>query len=201
MPLQDYFIAEEELTVWRRNAGSQSFFLYVPIASILLRRDIHLDENLAPKVFSAALREWQRRLRTIELSDDEKEQCKDYLKGRIRSRRAGPNRIEAHSIAGYEVNWSWVEETGFTNAFSIGRNYGGSLYFNDSIHPRYVSKHAVKFSPEKMALYKIKGDEEHPQLFCYELHNVDSFISALLLLSWGRQYVNAALENLIKTSR
>ena len=52
-----------------------------------------------------------------------------------------------------------------------------------------------------MALYKIKGDEEHPQLFCYELHNVDSFISALLLLSWGRQYVNAALENLIKTSR
>jgi len=62
--------------------------------------------------------------------------------------------------------------------------------------PRMVHKQTVLFSPQKISVYKMEGDDTYPRLFCYDLHNVDSVPSALLLLSWGRQYINAALHSL-----
>ncbi|MDP3729124.1 MAG: hypothetical protein Q8R18_06780 [bacterium] len=199
MSLTEYITTEEELDVFRRNPNNEGFILHLPIPPVLLKKNISLSRDLAPEVFPEALKEWKRRLGKVQLAEGEETKlAQRYIFTETACLRDG-YKIDAHPIPGGNVTW-FTTETGFAHAFSIGRNSGGSLYFNNMSSPIGVYKHTVHFSQEKMRLYRIEDDDQHPQLFCYELHNVDSYISALLLLSWGRQYINAALEDLIKTS-
>lgn len=203
--LEDILIQEEELDVFRRRPDSETFRFYVPIHPSLLRKDIVLDETLPQKVFPKAIKEWKRRLQKVlpVLIGEEKEKAERYLEAKQKWRKTGSCTIRVEHIPGYEVSWYWTEDTGLANALSIGRDSGGSLYFNSQTLPEYVtlvSPHAVNFSAEKIALYRAEGDDEHPQIYCYKLHNVDSYLGALFLLSWGRQYINAALTHLSRAS-
>lgn len=197
MSLEDYFIPKEEIDLAVRG---ESFQLLVPIAPILLEKTVHIDPDIAPRVFPHAIKEFQERLTHYKVLFPHTRSVnflgEDYLTQEISCAREG-QRISAHPIPGGEVTWH-TDERGFAYALSIGRNSGGSLYFTKDTEVRVFHPGAIHFSAEKVQLYTAEKRGEFSLFFHYQTHNVDSPLSALLLLSWGRQYLNAALECLLE---
>lgn len=199
MSLQELLITEEELDIKIRG---ESAIMIIPIPPVLFDRGEEIESYaLGKKVFPSSVEEWLRRVARYRDSLPEGEKrtflTERYLSESIIVREEDGRFYTQPSV--FSEGTVIAHGSGLA-CCSIGRNVGGSIYF-DKANPTSFPypNHCVKFSAEKLKAYEPMG--EPGRVFTYRTHNVDSPEFALFHLSWARQYINAALESLIKTSQ
>ena len=198
MALQDCIIAEEELDIKIRG---DSFIMILPIPPLLLDPQTRVESYiLGKRVFPTAVQEWVRRIERYSDSLPEGEK-RTFLTDRYLSVPLEVTEELGRFNIGPSVFFegSVIAHGNSLACCSIGRNIGGSIYF-DAQNPTSFPypNHCVKFSPEKLKAYE--PPEDPGRVFTYRTHNVDQPEFALFHLSWARQYVNAALESLLKST-
>lgn len=199
MLLQDLLIAEEELDI---KIGGESAIMILPIPPILFDQARRINSYaLGKEVFPTAVEEWLRRVARYRDSLPEGEKraflTEGYLSRPVSVREEGGKFYTEPSI--FSEGTVIAHGDGLA-CCSIGRNVGGSIYFDKDNPTSFpYPNHCVKFSPEKLKAYEPPG--EPGRVFTYRTHNVDSPEFALFHISWARQYINAALESLIKTAQ
>lgn len=200
MELKDLLLKKEELPILRET----SFF--IPIHPTLLNPDIRLDSTIAKKVFPEAANDWYEDLRKYAESLED-ESTRRWIEEVFLKQKP---EVETEYSRQRVKSLYWEDQTesdpnGFVRVFSISRDGGGSLYFNEGeIDSReFVSFEReiklIKFPRNKLIEFGKPyslGDVEGVVLNVYSQHNVDHFPGALFLRNWAILYMNEALKQI-----
>ena len=166
----------------------------IPIHPLLLDPKTTLDPHLGKKLFPQIVEEWYHDMQTqIEIEPDQ-QKIKWYQETFIPRQ---PKVISMHHIQYVTPLGIWEDQTGakengFIHYFSISRNAGGTLYYNNIESQGYPI--GAKISKDKLEAYSIPN--EPSKVYRYLHHNIDHFPGALFLRNWALAYVNAALQSL-----
>ena len=97
----------------------------------------------------------------------------------------------------------WQDEiqlgsNGFVTGFSISRNYGGALYFEESDKncESLLPNRLIKFSDEKSDEFKYKTVGKYLIGLVYASHNINDYPGALFLRNWAMMYMNEVLKEI-----
>lgn len=202
MELEKLLLKKEEIPILNEN------FFQMPIHPMLLSENISLNPKLANKLFSKAAEDWYNDLKEYEKTIEDKD-TKKWLNDVFLKEK--PEIKEEHGIQ-YIREGCWedkvhVQGNGFSRVFSIDRNIGGSMYFNnDRCCEEFVSfdgtHDIIRFDKEKIIEFakeiKDYGDGlKGGVLNIYGLHNVDYYAGALFLRNWAIIYLNEAMKQVL----
>jgi len=201
MELEKLLLKKEELPIF----GETNF--YIPIHPKLLDANININEDIASKVFPQAAEEWYNELKEY-AANIEDNQTKEWIDEVFLK-----SRPKIEQIRGRQCMEGWEDkhiarENGFVEVFEIERNFGGSLYFNqseDSTHfVNLKGNMYIKFPKEKVIEFgyneikKISNELEGVDMYVYKQHNIDNYPGALFLRNWAILYMNEAMKQVFK---
>ena len=201
MELNDLLLKKEELLIMR----DTSFF--VPIHPVLLDGNIKLDPKIAQKVFPEAAYDWYRDLGEY-VESLEEGQIKEWIETVFLAQKPEIiTEFDSQRIRPiYWEDWTELNSNGFSRVFSIGRDNGGSLYFNqgEGRCKEFVSfesgHESIRFSKMKLKefgeSYSV-GNLDGVILRVFAQHNIDYFPGALFLRNWTILYMNEALKQVM----
>jgi len=152
MKIEDILLKKEELPILYETS------FYIPIHPKLLSQEIRLDKNLARNVFPQATEDWYKDLseyaNTLEDAKTKEWIMSVFLKEKPKIKEEYGRQVLN------TLNWHndiSISNNGFARCFSINRNIGGSLYFNQG---EYEFEHcislqdnlegSIRFSEEKL---------------------------------------------------
>jgi hypothetical protein len=187
MKLEELFLKKEELPILHKTC------FQIPIHPKLLSEDLRNYESLAKDIFPYIADDWYSDLKKYVANDKDGKKWIDevYLdkKPEIKS--------ELHRQF---VNDVWEDliqtaDNGLVTCFSINRNAGGSLYFNEEeFNCQSFGKVYIKFSEEKWKEFQF--EDEFNKLHVYAPHNIDSYPGALFLRNWAIKYMNEVFKEI-----
>ncbi|MEK6823940.1 MAG: hypothetical protein AABY06_02790 [Nanoarchaeota archaeon] len=190
MKLEQLFLKKEELPILYKNC------FQIPIHPKLLDENIKIDETIAKRIFPRAAKEWYEDLKNYSPeTDQEKEWIKNVF---LKNKPKITKHFDLQILNGFwqdEINFN---ENGFTRCFSISRNTGGSLYFNngDLNCETFIPNRYIQFSEEKIKEFEFKKIEKYPRVYKYAPHNVDDYPGALFLRNWAILYMNEVFKQI-----
>jgi len=194
MKLDYLLLHKEELPI----VGETDF--QIPIFPALLQTKEIFDTNIAARVFPKAAQEWHEDLAKYvqELPNGAKRvTLEEYARTpiQITKNKAGRQILTVPGCWEEEVV---CRENGFVTTLSIHRNYGGSLYLDESNMDKYPSARHIRFTPEKLACYAASRREGEIEIYTYSKHNVEHYEGALFLRNWAILYLNESLKSYIQ---
>lgn len=198
MKLSDLFLKKEELPIIHETSFS------IPIHPRLLKEDISLNPQIAQNVFPEATDSWYADLEQYS-KGLEFGQMRDWIESVFLLSRPKILReygIQRLSTIYWEDNVDF-NPNGFARFFSISRNFGGSLYFNQG-DPCvrdcfFLGDKRIHFSEEKLKEFGEPLSGGGAFIFnVYAQHNIDSYPGALFLRNWAILYMNEALKQVFE---
>lgn len=202
MNLQEMLLKKEELPI------IQETCFYIPIHPRLLELTTHLSEDIASKVFPGVAEGWYNDLSKYVETAELNIETKEWITNVFLDKK--PKIIKEYGRQVLNSTWEdnvRMEPNGFVSSFSINRNVGGTLYFNQwDNSEEFISfdrPHLIKFSKEKMKEFGIKEEDlgdniKGVVMNVYRQHNIDSYPGALFLRNWAIAYMNKAFEQVFK---
>ncbi len=188
MELEELFLKKEELPILHET-GFQ-----IPIHPRLLEQDLRGYENLAKEIFPKVAEDWYEDLKNyVEMENPQnKEQINHvYLKEKPRITKE----FGRQYVLGFWEDNIWTMDDGFTSGFSISRNGGGTLYFNEGDENcRSFGQLFIKFSKEKEKEFEYERVGEFSRILTYAHHNIDYYPGALFLRNWAIMYMNGVFK-------
>jgi len=192
MKLENLFLKKEELPILYKTCFE------IPIHPKLLDPAIQIDESIAQELFPQAAEDWYKDLKNY---SPETNQEKEWIDGVFLKEKP---KIEKHLCNQYlfgfwrdEINFA---DNGFVTGFSISRDGGGSIYFNDwddyDHHKTLIPNPYILFSKEKVKEFDYKKSERFSITFTYASHNIDHFPGALFLRNWAIMYMNEVFKQI-----
>jgi len=200
MNIEELLLKKEELPILRESC------FQIPIHPRLLDETLEINPELANQVLPQVTDEWYTELgQYCETLKDE--EAKAWIKGAFLKKGARVIQNLANPIfGGWTINVS-LENSGFAEGLSIGRNGGGSLYFDskDTNCKHFVSFDSegyIRFPRQKAENFALKI-KDTPNLqgvvvYTYGSHNIDAYPGALFLRNWAIAYENEALKEILK---
>jgi len=122
----------------------------IPIHPKLLDENIKIDENIAQRIFPEVASEWYNDLKDYVKSENPEN--RDWIKNVfIKKRPIITKRFNRQFVNEIWEDTIQTNENGLVTCFSINRNAGGSLYFNeDDFNCESFGISYIKFSDEKV---------------------------------------------------
>jgi hypothetical protein len=187
MNLKEITLKKEELPILHQTC------FQIPIHPKLLNSNIQINENLAQKLFPLVAKEWYEDLKKYSPKDNEEKEWINqiYLKHKPKITKEFNHQY---------LNEFWKDEiqtkdNGLVTCFSISRNGGGSLYFNqDDSNCESFGIMYIKFSEEKKKEFQIEN--EFNRMNVYAQHNIDHYPGALFLRNWAIMYMNEVFKEI-----
>jgi hypothetical protein len=167
MELKDLLLKKEELPILYGSC------FQIPLHPKLLNPNIYIETGVAENCFNELLKDWKKDNELI-----------NYYKSK-----------NLHLNIEKNPGWHCLtreEENGLITYFSISRDFGGGIHFNeeDSNCETSFSPY-IKFSKEKEIEFK-----KDRKFLVYVQDNVDFFPGALFLRNWGIKYMNEVFKEL-----
>lgn len=170
MELEKLFLTKEETPILHDNC------FQIPIHPKLLDPNIQLNSLIAKEIFPEVAEEWKNDLKAYLPFEKNLEKRKWYEEVFLKKEKI----TFEH---GRQLFGGWEDEiqtldNGFVCGFSISRNSGGSLYFNeDELNCQAFWDVYIKFSEDKRKEFENKNK----RIWTYAPHNIDYFPGALFL--------------------
>ncbi|MBI2004404.1 hypothetical protein HYS72_02985 [Candidatus Pacearchaeota archaeon] len=190
MELEKLFLKKEELPILYKSC------FQIPIHPKLLNEEIKINENIATRIFSKVAQEWYEDLKNYSPeTNQEKEWIKKvFLKNKPKITKHFDSQI-LNGVWQDDVNFI---DNGLVQCFSICRNSGGSIYFNneDINCQTLIPNNYLKFSEEKTKEFEFKKVGEYSIAHVYSQHNIDAYPGALFLRNWAITYMNEVFKQI-----
>jgi hypothetical protein len=184
MKLEDLFLTKKELPILYENC------FQIPIHPKLLNPNIRIDETIAQRIFPQIAEDWYEELKRYSPEDKQK---KEWIDNVFLKEKPNIEKMYNHQIFNFwqdDVNFM---DNGFVQCFSISRNAGGSLYFNeDEFNCQSFGSLYIKFSEDKKREFQF--DEK--KIYVYSPHNIDHYPGALFLRNWAIGYMNEVFKEI-----
>lgn len=189
MELDRLFLKKEELPILYKKC------FQIPIHPKLLGENIKIDETIAQRIFSEVAEEWYKDLKKYSPEDiREKEWIKQVF---LKEKPKIIKHLNHQILNGFWRNDVSFADNGFATGFSISRDGGGSIYFNDwdsYHHETLIPNNYILFSPEKTEEFRYKKSGEYSIALSYTSHNIDHYPGALFLRNWAIKYMNEVFK-------
>ena len=185
MNFEQLFLKKEELPILYDSCFE------IPIHPKLLDENLNINKNIARDIFPKVAEDWYIDLKKYVKTEKDKEK-RDwvenvFLKEKPKIKREFNNQI----VLGFWKDDFWTLDNGFVCGFSISRDGGGSLYFNEKdFNCQSFGTFYIKFSDEKKKEFQF----EENKIFTYAQHNVDFYPGALFLRNWAILYMNEVFK-------
>lgn len=185
MKLEQLFLKKQELPILYETC------FQIPIHPKILDPNVEIDCSIARKVFQQAAKEWYEDLKEYNPEDKERKEWinRVFLKEKLKI---------THEYNHQILNEFWKDDVNFMDnglvqCFSISRNAGGSIYFNENeFNCQSFGETYIKFSPEKKKEFEFEKDK----IYAYASHNIDHYPGALFLRNWAIKYMNEVFRQI-----
>jgi hypothetical protein len=183
MELEKLLLTKQELPILNETC------FQIPIHPKLLDPNLEIDESLARKIFPEVAEEWYEDLKEYNPEDRER---KEWINRVFLKEKPVVKKHYNHQI----LNGFWEDdvnflENGLVQCFSISRNAGGSIYFNENeFNCQSFGNIYIKFSEDK----KKEFEFEKGKIYAYGSHNIDHYPGALFLRNWAIKYMNEVFK-------
>lgn len=187
MELEKLFLKKEEIPILYKSC------FQIPIHPELLNKNLRIDNKVAQRIFPEVAQDWHEDLKKyIPVNQEEKEWINQvYLKEKPKITTEFNNQF----LNGFWTDYVQTADNGLVTCFSINRNAGGSLYFQeDDINCESFGITYIKFSDEKKSEFQF--DKKLGRMYVYAHHNVDSYPGALFLRNWAIKYMNKVFKQI-----
>lgn len=179
MELEELFLKKEELPILYKTC------FQIPIHPKLLDPSLNIDTLIAKRIFPDVAQDWYEDLKKYNPED---KQEKEWIDNVFLKEKPVIEKQFNHQIMNFWQDDTNIEKNGFVSCFSISRNAGGSIYFDEEdFNCRSIGKAYIHFSDEKYKEFKPEGEDN---LFVYSSHNIDHYPGALFLRNWAIKYMN-----------
>jgi hypothetical protein len=188
MELEKLFLAKTELPILHDNC------FQIPIHPKLLDSNIKIREEIAREIFPQVAEEWKNDLKDYLPLERDLEKRKWYEEVFLKKREKIIRKNFSQFFGIWEDNTQTLDN-GFVCGFSISRNAGGSLYFNqEEMNCQSFGNIYIKFSEDKRKEF----ENENKRIWTYAPHNIDYFPGALFLRNWAIKYMNEVFKEIFK---
>jgi hypothetical protein len=183
MDIEQLFLRKEELPILHENC------FQVPIHPKLLDSTLRIDETIAQRIFPKVAQEWYEELKKYSPKDNQiKEWIDNFF---LKEKPIIEKQFNHQMILGFWQDDINTSENGFVTNFSISRNAGGSLYFNeDEDNCQSWGILYMKFSEDKKKEFQFDKNK----IYVYSSHNIDHYPGALFLRNWAIEYMNEVFK-------
>ena len=185
MAINKLVLTKEELPILHNNC------FQIPIHPKLLDPALNLNPEIAKDIFPEVAEEWRSDLKAYLPFEKDLNNRKWYEDVFLKEEK-----IKIRYGRQYLGIWEDDIQTldnGFVWGFSISRNAGGSLYFNeDELNCQAFGDIYIKFSEDK----KKEFENKNKRIWTYAPHNIDKFPGALFLRNWAMMYMNEVLKEI-----
>jgi hypothetical protein len=187
MKLEELFLKKEELPILYKTC------FQIPIHKKLLDPSLNIDTSIAQRIFPEVAEDWYEDLKKYTPED---KQEKEWIDNVFLKEKLVIEKQFNHQIMNFWRDDVYFMDNGLVDCFSINRNAGGSIYFNeDDSNCRSIGKAYIHFFDEKYQEFK---PEDENNLFVYSSHNIDHYPGALFLRNWAIKYMNEVFKEVFK---
>lgn len=193
MKLDDLLLKKKEIPILHKSC------FQIPIHPKLLDNKISIKESVANEVFEKVVFDWYNDLNDYIKSEND-ELCREWIENVYLKEKPKIEKVNNRQFFGVWEDNVWFSENGFVSGFSINRNAGGSIYFNDNDFNCEASVPGayLKFSEEKSREFSVKKIGEFNRAYIYASHNVDGYPGALFLRNWAIMYMNEIFKDIFE---
>jgi len=186
MSINKLVLTKEELPILHDNC------FQIPIHPKLLDANLQLNSLIAREIFPQVAEEWYSDMKDYLPLEKDLEKRKWYEDVFLKKHNKVTKRNSSQFFGIWEDDIQSLDN-GFVCGFSINRNAGGSLYFNeDEMNCQSFGSIYIKFSEDKRKEFENKNK----RIWTYAPHNIDYFPGALFLRNWVIKYINEVLQEL-----
>lgn len=186
MQLEELFLKKQELPILNETC------FQIPIHPRLLDPNLKIDETIAQRIFPEVAQDWYDDLRRYIPEDLEK---RNWIKRVFLKEKPVIEKNFGHQMLNFwedDVNFM---DNGLVQCFSISRNAGGSIYFNeDDENCLSFGQLYIKFPNEKLKEFEYEKLGEYSKILTYSQHNIDHYPGALFLRNWAIRYMNEVFK-------
>lgn len=191
MELEKLFLKKQELPILNETC------FQIPIHVKLLDPTLNIDTSIAQRIFPEVAQEWYEELKRYIPEDLEK---RNWIKRVFLKEKPVIKKHYNHQI----LNKFWEDDVNFMDnglvqCFSISRNGGGSIYFNENeFNCQSFGEIYIKFSEEKLKEFEYEKIGDYSKILTYSQHNIDHYPGALFLRNWAIKYMNEVFKQVFK---
>lgn len=171
MHINDLLLKKEELPI------SYGSCFQIPVHPKLLNPSISIDRNIAQSCFDDLMKDWFKDKDLIDFYQ------RENLDLNIEKKPAW------HCL-------TREEENGLISYFSISRDFGGGIHFNEEDFEclSKIPNQYINFSNQKAKEFEFKKIKDRSLALVYRQDNVDFFPGALFLRNWAIKYMNEVFK-------
>lgn len=190
MQLEQLFLKKQELPILNETC------FQIPIHPRLLDSNLKIDTSIASRIFSEVAEDWYEELSKYTPEDSQK---KEWLYNVFLKEKPVIEKHFGHQMLNFwEDNVNFMDN-GLVQCFSISRNAGGSIYFNeDGENCLSFGQIYIKFSDEKLKEFEYEKIGDYSKILTYSQHNIDHYPGALFLRNWAIKYMNEVFKQVFR---